>query len=116
MTTPEPQPAAPKLKRRWYQFRLRTLLLFVLVCGVLLGWLGLVVKCVHDQQEVVSRIQTLGGGVRYDYEYCGDQLVPHPSPPGPAILRAVLGDTAFRALSESTFLTMQARQMPISTY
>ena len=39
MTAAESQPAEPKPRRRWHQYRLRTLLLAVTVAGVLLaGW------------------------------------------------------------------------------
>jgi uncharacterized protein (TIGR03067 family) len=38
MSKAEPKAAAPKLKNRWYQYSLRTLLAFVLVCSVALGW------------------------------------------------------------------------------
>ena len=34
MTDPQPK------RRRWYQFSLRTLMLFMVVCAVVFGWLG----------------------------------------------------------------------------
>jgi len=39
----EPEPLkteSPKRKRRWFQFSLRTLLMFTVIAAVALGWLG----------------------------------------------------------------------------
>jgi hypothetical protein len=41
MNTAESQPATPKAKRRWYQYRLRTLLAFVVACAFGCGCLAL---------------------------------------------------------------------------
>jgi len=37
MTTPETQPAEPKPERPWFQFTLRTLLVFVATISILVG-------------------------------------------------------------------------------
>ena len=58
--------AVLKPKRRWLQFSLRALLLFVTVCAVCLGWHMLRVK---RQTEAVLTVEELGGLVRYDYEW-----------------------------------------------
>ncbi|GAG00638.1 unnamed protein product, partial [marine sediment metagenome] len=52
-------PAKPKL--RWYQFSLRTLLLFVMVAGMGLGWLGSKVQPIRDEQNAVADIRRMGG-------------------------------------------------------
>ena len=100
----EPEPPTPKPKLRWYQYSLRTLLVFVTVCGILFGWIASVVKRIHDQRKVVSRIQNLGGFVGYDYQYCDGQFVRDASPRGPQLLRLVLGDDAFARVEQVSFI------------
>ena len=55
----------PKRRRRWYQFSLRTLMLFMLVCAVLFGWVGKRLEETRREQLVVARIESWGGGVAY---------------------------------------------------
>ena len=69
MDATEPQPVPPVHKLRWYQFSLRSLMIFVLVGGVLLGWAGAFYRRVHAQRRAVSRVLGLGGHVGYDYEF-----------------------------------------------
>ena len=93
--------AQPKPRRRWYQFRLRTLLVVVTLAGCGLGWLGIKVLEARQQQAAVAAIENLGGHVRYDYEFTtigGRELVDEP--PRPAWLRALLGDDFFRSVVE----------------
>ncbi len=40
MSVAEAQPAVPRLKLRWYQYSLRTLLVFTTVCAFGCGWLA----------------------------------------------------------------------------
>lgn len=42
-----PQPASAKARRRWYQYRLRTLLLLVTVCALACSWLALPTARAH---------------------------------------------------------------------
>ena len=63
MSEPVPQTGATKHKLRWYQFSLQSLLLFVTVFGVSLGWIGSLVKRIHDQRVIVRRIESRGGHV-----------------------------------------------------
>jgi hypothetical protein len=44
----------PKPKGRWYQFRLRTLLLVRLVLGVLFGWIGSRLQRARENREAVA--------------------------------------------------------------
>jgi hypothetical protein len=53
----------PKRKRRWYRFSLRTLLLFVLVVGVGLGWLGSKLQPLRNERRAAAEIEKLGGRV-----------------------------------------------------
>jgi hypothetical protein len=52
MTTPSPKP-----KRRWFQFSLRTLLLFVLLSGLLLGLAGAKVREWIERRRAERRIE-----------------------------------------------------------
>ncbi len=53
----------PNVKRRWHQYSLRTPLLFVLVVGTGLGWLGSKVQPIRNELNAVASIQRLGGSV-----------------------------------------------------
>jgi hypothetical protein len=65
MTREDSRPAKPE--RRWYQFSLRTLLVFVAVVGVGLGWLGGKVRRIRNEQNAVAEIQSIGGKVYYGF-------------------------------------------------
>ena len=89
------EPAKPQ--RRWFQFRMRTLLVGMAVAGCGLGWLGVKVRDARRQQADVAAILKLGGSAEYDYDNDAEgNRVPNAMPPGPAWLRAVLGDDFFR--------------------
>ncbi len=79
MTDPEP-------KRRWYQFSLKTLLLFVLLCSLPLSWLGVKLDRARKQRQTVVQIskKCRNGSVHFDYgkgkvwlrKLFGDDFVP----------------------------------------
>ncbi len=92
-----PDKIEPKCKRRWFQFSLRSLLIFVTLVGCGLGWLGFKVRAASRQQANVAAIVKLGGSVEYDYDNDAQgNRVPNPTPPGPKWLRGLLGDDFFR--------------------
>jgi Leucine Rich repeat len=66
-----PKAAGPKRKRRWFQFSLRSLIIFTLVCAVAAGWLGRTIERARRQTEGVAKIRSLTGAVKYDYELTG---------------------------------------------
>jgi internalin A len=69
MTVEMPMPDRPK--RRWYQFRLFTMLVVVTVISVLMGvW----VNGAHRQRDAVAEIRARGGQVRYKGEYEYDHV------------------------------------------
>lgn len=78
--------------RRWFQFRLRTLLIAILVLSLPLSWFGARLRKARRQREAVKAIERLGGSVTYEWE-----LVP-PSPsgiqprPNMSWLQILLGD------------------------
>ena len=85
-----------KPKRRWFRFRLRTLLV---VMTALCVWLGFKVNAARRQKEAVTAILKAGGTVSFDYQ----MVQPGPGnptdfaidsnalPSGPTWLRNVLG-------------------------
>ena len=83
---------AGESKGRWFQFSLRTLLLFVLVCALGLAWLGGEFRARRNCQRAVAELEKAGVTVIYAYQY---DLARTPEPPGPAWLRSVLGDRFF---------------------
>jgi Leucine Rich repeat len=84
-----PKADTPKRKRRWFQFSLRTLMIFTVVCAVSAGWLGKRIEQKRNERVAVEAIVRLGGRVAYDYER--DSAKPH----GPEWLRGLLGEDFF---------------------
>jgi hypothetical protein len=79
--------AVLKPKRRWFQFSLMQLLLAVLIAGSCLGLLTAKINNKRRERCAVAAIQELNGVVTYSKTSGG-------IPPGPAWLRAILGDDA----------------------
>jgi hypothetical protein len=80
----------PKRKRRWYQFSLRTLMIFTLICAIGAGWFGRRMEQKRKERAAVKAITKLGGNVVYDY-----QAEKGAAPPGPKFLRDWLGEDFF---------------------
>ena len=57
----------PKL--RWYQYSLRSLMIFMLVAGVFFGWLGEKIREIRRQKVVVEWIRVNGGTISYHYDF-----------------------------------------------
>ncbi|MBN2292680.1 MAG: leucine-rich repeat domain-containing protein [Pirellulales bacterium] len=53
----------PKPKLRWYQFNLRTLLLFVMVAGVVFGLLGQRIQRIRNEIRATDKLAKLGGAI-----------------------------------------------------
>ena len=86
------KPDPPKRKRRWFQFSLRTLLLFTVVCAIGCAWLARRVERKSKEREAVEAIVRLKGEVFYDYQLGAVEDV---KPSGPAWLRKLLGENFF---------------------
>jgi internalin A len=84
-----PNAESPKRKHRWFQFSLRSLLVFTMVCAIAAGWLGKRIEQKRTERVAVEAIVRLGGRVAYDYER--DSAKPR----GPEWLRALLGEDFF---------------------
>jgi hypothetical protein len=87
MTIADPPAERPRL--RWYQFRLRTLLLFVLLVAVACSWPAAKAQRARRQARAVEAIRAAGGEVRYDYKF--NATVRPPNLPAPAWLVRLLG-------------------------
>ncbi len=55
-----------KRKRRWFQFSLRSLMIFTAIVAVEFGWLGSKIAKKRQEQALVAGIREHGGGVEYD--------------------------------------------------
>jgi len=76
--------AEPKRKRRWFQFSLRTLLIFTLIVAVACAWLGRKNERKRKEREATEAIVKLGGEVWHDRELAPGvwfMLVQSPSEP-----------------------------------
>ena len=85
-----------KLRRRWYQYSLRSLMLVVLFASLGMSWYAVRMQRARQQKEAIEEIRKFGGYAVYDYrvEQFGTPL-PHASPPEPAWLRDLLGEDFF---------------------
>jgi Leucine-rich repeat (LRR) protein len=98
MQTDPPQADPPKRKRRWFQFSLRTLMIFTALVAVAAGRLGKHIEQKRMEQEAVDAIRKQGGVVLYDYAI--RDAAGHNGKWelwGPAWLRNLLGEGFFSA-------------------
>ena len=55
-------------RRRWFQFRLRTLIISVLLLSLPLSWFATRVEMARRQREAAEVIRQLGGEISYDWD------------------------------------------------
>ena len=79
-----PKADPPKCKRRWFQFSLRSLMIFTLVCAAGSAWIGRKLEQKRRECKAVEAVRRFGGLLYYDYE-AHDSLA---EPSAPAWLRA----------------------------
>jgi hypothetical protein len=93
----EPSKAAPpNRKRRWFQFSLRSLLIFTVLCAIGSAWLGKRIERKRKEREAVEAIVKLQGQVSYDYQRIdASNWRSGGEPFGPAWLRTLLGENFF---------------------
>lgn len=94
-----------KPKRRGFQFRLRTLLIAVLLLALPLSWFAMRMEKAHRQREAVEAIRRMGG-----VTFFVGEATPPPvgrsvldMRPYPAWLRKWLGDDFFDEVAGVTF-------------
>jgi Leucine-rich repeat (LRR) protein len=97
MSSPSDTPTTPpRSKRRWWRFSLRTLLIFVTLFCVSVGWFLLRLHRAERQRIAVANLKEAHFGVHYDwelnYDVTGNQA---PELAGPGWLRNWLGNDFF---------------------
>src|SRR5258708_3224922 len=98
-----------KPRRRWLQFRLRTLLLVTAVLCVPLAWVAVRMNQKRQERATVAAIERLGGIVKYEWEGVRvDRVWQHAfsldaEPTGPHWIRQIVGDNFF---SEVVFVAL----------
>jgi Leucine Rich repeat len=99
-----PKADPPKRKRRWFQFSMRTLLIFTLICAIGSAWVARTMERKRKEREAVKAIVSLGGQVFYDYQiaWYAPELREwfrdarrESEPTGPLWLRRWLGNDVF---------------------
>jgi hypothetical protein len=91
------QPAEPKSKRRWFQYSLRTLLIFVTLCAVACSWFGIKLQQARKQRHAVEELKKFGYHVVYDRELVEDgRLFLQKKSKAPQWLQNLLGVDFFR--------------------
>jgi hypothetical protein len=96
-------PAKSKSKSRWFQFSLRTLLIFVTLCAVACSWFTVKMRQARRQRESVAKLtgRRISCNVQYDYQRdSSGNLIPNAQAPGPAWLRHLLGIDFFSNVTE----------------
>ena len=88
-----------KHRRRWFQYSLGSLMLFVFLVSLGMSWYAVRAKRAREQSEAVEEILKLYGDVLYDYQVQGSGARRAPAdPPGPAWLRRLLGVDFFETV------------------
>jgi hypothetical protein len=87
----------PKTKLRWYQFSLRSLLIFMTLFAFACSWFAVKMGQATRQKEAVETLKKKAGKtIYYDYQFDpAGKLKPNAQLPGPAWLRKWLGDDFF---------------------
>ena len=98
MPTEPPKAEPPKRKRRWFQFSLRTLLIFTVVCAIGSAWVTRKVERKRKEREAVDAIIKLGGYALYDYQATKAGILC-----GPDWLRKLLGENFFSEVEIVSF-------------
>ncbi|HEV3023590.1 MAG TPA: hypothetical protein VGX76_14045, partial [Pirellulales bacterium] len=88
-------------KRRWFQFRLRTLFVHVVVSAVPCTWLAWKMESKRRERAILSEIERLGGDPVYEWAWHLPGQ-PEVDPPGPPWVRRLLGDDSFTGISDIT--------------
>ena len=96
MQTEPSKAEPPKHKRRWFQFSLRTLLIFTVVCAIGFALVAKKIERKHQELAAVNAIRKLGGYAYYDYQVGADgKIAPRNEPSGAPWLRKLLGESFF---------------------
>ena len=102
MQAESPKAEPPKRKRRWFQFSLRTFLIFTAIVAVGCGWIGRRMEQKRREREVLESLDRLRVGLAYDY-----QSGTGGKPPGPEWLRKLLGENFFTEVESVSLSNIQ---------
>ena len=95
-----PNAESAKRKRRWFQFSLRTLLVFTLACAIGSAWVAHRLQQKRIERETVGLIEKSGGQVAYDFQYdSAHRFVSTARPPGPEWFRSLFGENFLSEVS-----------------
>ncbi len=88
---------APRPRLRWFQYRLRTLFIVMLLASIGMSWVATRMQKAKRQRAAIEIIEKRGEGhVLYDYQFdSSGNVSPNARPPWPAWLRKLLGDDFF---------------------
>ena len=89
MESPNPHPATPHEKLRWYQYRLRTLFLLTLLVSIGMSWVEVTIQGYKRQRDAAVAIEKAGGRIVWA--------------PEPIWLGKVLRDDSLRGVLEVWF-------------
>jgi hypothetical protein len=82
MQIESPKPEPPKRKRRWFQFSLRSLLIFTTIVALGSGWFRAKIVKAQKQRAAIEAIEKSGGMVLYDYQVdSSGGIIPNAKPP-----------------------------------
>ncbi len=98
MDAEPPKTNQPKRKCRWFQFRLRTLLIFAMVVAIPCAWAGRRIEIKRRERAAIAAFEP-AAFVGWDYLHNVDSA----DPPGPAWIRSILGDDFFAEVDELWF-------------
>jgi hypothetical protein len=89
------------MKRRWFQYSLRALLIFVTIVAIFMSWLAVKLQQAREQRAIADEITKLGGEAFYDYQYDLDAYYGNKrgEPSGPLWLRNLFNDDLFNNLA-----------------
>lgn len=108
MTAEPPKAESPKRKRRWFQFRLRSLMLLTFLVAVgMATWIVPNRDRAARQKAAVDALRknnVSNVDVEYDYQFdSSGNWRPNPEIPGPAWLRGLLGNDFFTSVHAVNF-------------
>lgn len=69
----------PTLRRKWFRFSLRTMLVLVVPIAIVMGWVGVQLKWIRDRREAYPRLEEVSIG-RVDLPAGWTPDVPAPWP------------------------------------
>ena len=80
---------APRPRLRWFQYRLRTLFIVMLLASIGMSWVATRMQKAKRQRAAIEIIEKRGEGhVLYDYQFdSSGNVSPNARPPWPAWLR-----------------------------